>query len=183
MSLLSLLINNASLLNKSINSFFFLNPLLIGARATHQPIKYSRTTASNLISAQNRVSWWFYTHLLFMQHIFMWFTSDLHEFNSIWKCLMHVRFQQGVCYMIHTGFSCMAHSDAFVCARVYVCVWDQCGRRSLETAYRNTRHTHSSLFQVPGIFCNHLYCSFNCSSRCLRKATGMFNTNINKGNY
>lgn len=116
-------------------------------------------------------------------NIFMWFTSDLHEFNSIWKCLMHVQFQQGVCYMIHTGLSCMAHSDASVCVRVYVCVWDQCGRRSLETACRNTRHTHSSLFQVPGIFCNHLYCSFNCSSRCLRKATGMFNTYINKGNY
>lgn len=73
--------------------------------------------------------------------------------------------------VLHDTHWILAHGTQWcICMRV----WDQCGRRSLETACRNTRHKHVSLFQVPGIFCDHLYCSFNRSSRYLRKVKVLF---------
>lgn len=135
MSLQSLLINAASLLNKII-SIFLIHCWLVQEKHINQ---------SNTLELLHPISFLLKTVVLYSSVVYvihLWFAWVLLH-------LMYVRFQQGVCYLIHTGFSCMAHSDAFVCVHVYVCVWDQCGRRSLETACRNTRHTHTH-FSISG---------------------------------
>lgn len=90
-----------------------------------------------------------------------------------WR-LMHVWFQQGVWYMIHTHWILVHGTQWCIC----VCVRDP--HRSMrpqiswDGMQKHETHTHIFLFQVPEIFCDH--CSFKHSSRCLSKACSTFSS-------